>query len=67
MRSWVHRGLFTSLLVAPIFLSGKKASTGGGWGGEDCWGLEEREGVTLAECVNSEFAVTDAKRKHPGS
>lgn len=39
MSAWVHRGLFISLLVASIFLSGKKTSKGEGQGGEAVLGF----------------------------
>lgn len=67
MSAWVHRGLLISLLVS-IFRSGKKASRGGGmeegWG-RDGWGLKEREGMTVAECVGSGFPVIACQQEEP--
>lgn len=35
-----------------------------GWG-RDGWGLKEREGVTVAECVGSGFPVIACQQEEP--
>lgn len=59
-------GVYSFLfLLLPFFLVGRKQAKEEGRVGKQCWGLEEREGVTLAECMDSELPVTNAKRKGP--